>query len=289
MKPKVVFAGNRFAVCEEVLNGKFEVVKILVIKNSYLEKELISRNIRFIPIESKTHLIQFIESIDFDLFISNGLPHKLPISELTQGNSKRFINIHPSYLPDLRGADPVPGAILFRRDSGATCHEMNDEIDQGDIIARVKIPYSPFWDVLGLYQLSFVAEREVFRQAVQSNFKSRIVQENSEDLIYYTFKDKDLQINLDDGAEITVARVKAFCNRSKGAILKLEGAELKIFDAEILDTQISQEILKLYDASNFEVISAIEDQMIISLHGVLVKFKKIVGELSEIKKGFILK
>ena len=45
---------------------------------------------------------------------------------------KKYVNIHPSFLPDLRGIDPVLGSILFKRDAGATCHIMSEKIDAGD-------------------------------------------------------------------------------------------------------------------------------------------------------------
>ena len=91
----------------------------------------------------------------------------MPINKIKKG---RYTNIHPSYLPDLKGIDPVLGSIKFSRDGGATCHEINERIDDGPIISRIKIPFTKDLDVTVLYQLSFVAEKEVFNEAFKNNF-----------------------------------------------------------------------------------------------------------------------
>lgn len=53
--------------------------------------------------------------------------------------------------------------LLFDRSCGATCHIMDDNIDTGDIISRVKIPTTPDIEAGILYQLCFKAEVEVFK------------------------------------------------------------------------------------------------------------------------------
>ncbi len=285
---RIIFAGNRIGVLEEILALNLNLVQTLSIKKSYLERELESRNLPYTSIESKAQLLQLLNSEDYDCFISNGLPYKLPITELKAGSDKQFINIHPSYLPDLRGADPVPGAILFRRDSGATCHVMNDELDKGDIIAQVRIPFDPFWDALGLYQISFVAEREAFKAAAKRDFRPELVQADSTGLIYYTFKESDLNIDLDEPPQNTISRVKAFCNRSKGARFQYKNKLFKVYDAELLRANISGQIFELTSVSHRQVFSVIEDQMVIRLGNSLVKFKKIEGDLNEIKSGDFL-
>ena len=133
---RFVFAGNRFYVLEEMLAEGLDLVQILAVENSYLQRVLTKKGIEFTVIESKKHLVSVLAETAFDIFLANGCPFILPISRLSDGR-KTFLNVHPSPLPDLRGTDPVPGSLLHGRDSGATCHVMDDGVDTGPIIARV--------------------------------------------------------------------------------------------------------------------------------------------------------
>ena len=160
---KFVFAGNRFYVLEQMLLRELNLVHILAVRGSYLQRVLEQKGVEFTVVESKGQLIETIEATDFDYFVANGCPYILPITQLSTGE-KKFVNVHPSALPDLRGADPVPGALLHERDAGATCHVMDDGIDTGGIIARVVIPNTPDLECGLLYQLSFLAEAEVFQR-----------------------------------------------------------------------------------------------------------------------------
>ena len=75
-------------------------------------------------------------------------------------------------MPDLRGKSPINGAILYERKAGVTCHYMNDNIDDGDIISQIPIDYSEDLDAGLLYQLSFSAEGDVFEMAYKNSFKT---------------------------------------------------------------------------------------------------------------------
>jgi methionyl-tRNA formyltransferase len=279
-----VFAGNRFHVLNEMIKLNLNIKQIFAVKDSYLESELKTQQIPYSVILSKKDLVRQLSSLNFEFFISNGLPYKLPITELSNG-VKQFINIHPSYLPDLRGADPVPGSILYQRDSGATCHCMNDEFDKGDIIERVKISYSKSWTAATLYQLSFKAEREVFLKAFEKRFENSIVQIETDDLIYYSFKPSDLEINLEESPDMILARIKAFNNKTKGAFFVYDNEIYKVFDAEIISDVKINEIESFIALNDRLIVIAAEDSLIVFLQNQLVQFKQIKGDLSKFKSG----
>ncbi|QQO08937.1 methionyl-tRNA formyltransferase [Breznakiella homolactica] len=53
------------------------------------------------------------------------------------------INIHPSLLPEYRGATPIPAAILGReRETGITIQKLTLAMDAGDILAQERLPLS---------------------------------------------------------------------------------------------------------------------------------------------------
>ncbi len=105
------------------------------------------------------HLIPFIESFDdevtqtieplndeilegIDFIISYGYRHiiKKPILEQFKD---RAINLHISYLPWNRGADPNLWSFLEDTPKGVTIHYLDDGIDTGDIITQDEIEYYP--------------------------------------------------------------------------------------------------------------------------------------------------
>ncbi|WP_323824214.1 hypothetical protein, partial [Pseudomonas aeruginosa] len=112
----------------------------------------------------------------------------------------------------------------MKRDSGATCHIMNDGIDEGDIIEQICLPYNEFWDAVILYQITFVLERFVFIKSLEAKFKPKTKQQIQSDSVYYTFNESDRKIDFYRNSIDTVrAKVKAFNNKSKGAFFEYHG------------------------------------------------------------------
>jgi len=52
------------------------------------------------------------------------------------------LNIHPSYLPHGRGRDPVVWSIRHEHPAGVTLHEINEQVDEGDIWYQEEVPYT---------------------------------------------------------------------------------------------------------------------------------------------------
>jgi methionyl-tRNA formyltransferase len=282
---KFLFAGNRFYVLEQMLERELDLVQILAVEGSYLQRVLAQRGIDFTVIESKDHLISTLESIDFDYFVANGCPFILPISRLATGG-KQFVNVHPSPLPDLRGADPVPGALLHQRDAGATCHVMDDGIDTGGIIARVVIPNTPDLECGLLYQLSFLAEAEVFEAAFDRGFAVTADNPSGGDTIYYTRHEQDLDIDFAEPTPAIVARVRAWSTRSQGARFHAGGHMFRVFAAEEVTNAFVMTRLEQY-AEN-EVVFRYEASLLIRHGGSFLKLAAIDGDLARIEPGQIL-
>jgi len=200
------------------------------------------------------------------------LPYILPITQLKNGNNKSFINIHPSYLPDLKGLNPINGAILYKRDAGVTCHYMNDGIDTGDIIAQIKIPYSDDLDAGMLYALCFKAEADVFQMAYERNFETLKPQTQTQELIYYTIKDEDMIINLEkDPLQTVLAKTKAFSVGSKYAKLFFDNKSYKILTSEIITNPYVKQLSQKY--KNLEAFIKYDDVLIVRKDNECIKFR----------------
>ena len=275
---KYIFVGNRKFILEEMIKHKLDIVEIFVILGTHLESDMKNIGYSYRVISSKKELLEKLEHLEYDILISNGCPYILPISKMQK---KKYINIHPSLLPDLKGMDPVIGSILFNRDTGATCHVMDDTIDGGDIISQVKIPFSHDLDVSLLYQLSFLAEKESFVKALDNNFQSIEVQKNRDNLIYYSRKKEDRHITFEEDVSEIMNKIKAFNNKSQGAFFIYDGTKYKVFDIEIL----SNEYLNTY-ALNFkelQILFCYEDSIIFKKNNTIIKFHQVIGDLSAIK------
>jgi methionyl-tRNA formyltransferase len=274
---KYIFIGNRKFVLEEMLKRDIDIT-IFVIKDTHLQRDTLLEGISYTIIDTKKQLLELLDSLTFDVLISNGCPYILPISKMKK---KIYVNIHPSYLPDLKGIDPAHGSVLFKRDAGATCHIMTDQVDAGDIISRVKIPYSDDLDVSLVYQLSFIAEKQVFIDSLARKFIPTCEQEKRDDLIYYSKKPEDKIITFNESNEQLIAKIKAFNNKSQGCSFVYRGHEFKVYDIDIMHNVFLKEHSLLYEDN--KIIFCYEDCIIIKKAGELLKLGKIAGPFEKLQ------
>ena len=234
------FVGTRFNCLEKMIDLGLNLVCCATIKDSFAEKGLKEKELAYTTIESKQMLLELIGNTEFDVLVSNGCPYILPISKLRKGNEK-YINIHPSLLPDLRGTNPVNGSILFDRPQGTTCHYMDDGIDTGAIIAQTVVTEKPDLPLDLLYQLTFMSEADSFLKAYERDFKPLGCDQNTEGTIYYTRKETDQIIDENDSLEKIIKKVKAFQIDGQYARFIRNGTvyfvkDLFVFENEYLDT-----------------------------------------------------
>lgn len=284
---KYVFAGNRFFVLEKMLELNLPMVKIFALNDSVLVKELERRNISYEVIPPRREFVEILKALDFDILVTNGCPVILPITELTSRNNKLFVNVHPSFLPDLRGSDPVPGALLHGRMSGATCFVMDDKIDTGNIIAQIPIEMTDDLECGLLYQLSFIAEPEVFFLAFQRDFRPICAQTSSLDDIYYTRKESDLEINFQEDVEAICRRIRAFNSRSQGAYFFYKGSKIIVRDCEIVRNPF---LFNHFSAAEEnQVILNYEMKIILKKGSIFLKLKQITADdISHIRPGDVI-
>lgn len=249
---KYFFVGMRFYCLEEMLKLNLNIVNIVTLKGSFVEKECKKRKLKYKIVKNKNELIDLIIKTQFDILVSNGCPYILPISKIRKGN-ELYINIHPSLLPDLRGINPINGSILFDRPQGATCHYIDDGIDTGNIISQVRITKKSNIPLDLLYRLSFMAEAKAFVKAYKLGFKAQVKQSNKKG-IYYSRKEEDQIITKHDSLCLIERKVKAFqvegqyarvIRNNKTYIVK----DLSVIDVEFLSKEKykQNEIILIFD------------------------------------------
>ncbi len=106
---------------------------------------------------------------DFKLFIDSGYDlifslHCKQIFPPELVETIKCINIHPGYNPINRGWYPQIFSIIYDLETGATIHEMNEKLDDGNIIDR-KLVEKQLWDTSAtLYAKIVDAEFELLEK-----------------------------------------------------------------------------------------------------------------------------
>lgn len=263
---RYVYAGNRSTVLCRMLELGLNVQAIFPTAGSWLEKQATSLGPRCMPVTSKSQLVDHLNKEDFDVFISTGCKFILPISQLkSRSPQKVFVNVHPSPLPDLRGADPIPGAILFGRDSGVTCHLMDDGIDTGPIVASETIPYFDGLDSQLLYRACFSLEPRVFEIALNKGF-SPIGEgpQSSNKALYYSFREGDNAFRENDSSQQIVAKVRAFNTPAKRFIFQVGGEVFRALGAELIPKSFFASMGTKLANDGWKIILVIEDTLVMS-------------------------
>lgn len=259
---KYLFIGNRRFVLEELLKCS-DNVEVYVIDNTHLCKEPLLKNIKHTILKSKADVNNILKTKEYDVMISNGLPFILKPSELP---AKTLVNIHPSFLPDLRGVDPVLGAILFKRDAGASCHLIDEGIDTGPLISQVKIPFTLDLHASMLYPLSFKAEKMCFHQAWERNFQPLTTNPmNTDGTLYFTRSNDTRLLPLTGTDEEIIQVVKAFDNVNQGARFIINDTEWKCHDAWLSKNPFLLECIKTFKLNTIAMV--FEDTLVIKRNG----------------------
>jgi len=82
--------------------------------------------------------LQCIEDLQPDYIVSCGYRHIVPQSVL-EIPAEGCLNLHPSFLPFNRGANPNVWSIVDDTPAGVTLHYMDSGVDTGDIIAQQRV------------------------------------------------------------------------------------------------------------------------------------------------------
>ena len=108
--------------------------KLMVDTAQNLGLEVIQYNISL----NEKGFLQRIKNLNADLGVVASFNKKLP-KELLQLTKDGFINLHPSKLPDYRGANPYSHVIINgEEESAVTLHYMYENFDTGDLISQYR-------------------------------------------------------------------------------------------------------------------------------------------------------
>lgn len=106
--------------------------------------------------------LEMLRQREIDLIVSVGFRHIVP-EEYLEIPSRGAVNIHKSYLPYNRGANPNVWSIIEDNPAGVSVHYMTAEIDAGPIIDRRTVPVEPDDNARDLYERLEEAQIQQFK------------------------------------------------------------------------------------------------------------------------------
>lgn len=144
MKSVLVFAsgeGTNFEAIVEYFKGKEVKIELLCnVDGAGVIKRAKRLNVNFYIVRF-AQTFEFLKSKKYDLYVLAGYMRILPQGILDFG---KFVNIHPSLLPDFKGVDAIKRAFLSgKKETGVSVHYVNEEVDSGEIIAQQKCLIEP--------------------------------------------------------------------------------------------------------------------------------------------------
>ena len=148
------------------------------------------------------------------------------------------LNLHASLLPRWRGAAPIQAAIAAGdSETGITVMYMAEGLDTGDILLQRSVEILPNDTGGSLHdRLAQVAPEALLEslQLVAAANAPRIPQDNAFATYAPKLKREHGQIDWSESAEAIERKVRAY-NPWPGAFMKVDGQNLKVFSASVVD------------------------------------------------------
>ena len=148
------------------------------------------------------------------------------------------LNLHASILPRWRGAAPIQAAIAAGdSETGITVMYMAEGLDTGDILLQRSVEILPNDTGGSLHdRLAQVAPEALLEslQLVAAANAPRIPQDNAFATYAPKLKREHGQIDWSESAEAIERKVRAY-NPWPGAFMKVDGQNLKVFSASVVD------------------------------------------------------
>ncbi len=147
-----------------------------------------------------------------------------------------FINVHPSLLPEYRGATPIQNAIIDGKEkTGVSVIKMNEKIDGGPILSQKEVSLMSKITYEEAEKLLAEEGGDLLLDVIPSALKDELTftEQNEEEATYTkTLKKEDGKINWSDPAKDIERKVRAL-NPWPGTYGKMGEKTFKVLDAEV--------------------------------------------------------
>jgi phosphoribosylglycinamide formyltransferase-1 len=171
--------GNLQALINACRQSDYPAEIVLVISNKNNAFGLVRASRENIPAVFIDHKI-YPNRADFDAQIHNKLLEynieivclagfmRLLTEDFVNKWQNKMLNIHPSLLPDFKGANAVEDALKAKvKITGCTVHYVVPEMDAGPIILQKQVEVSEHDDLTSLSEKIHEAEHTIYPQALE--------------------------------------------------------------------------------------------------------------------------
>lgn len=158
----------------------------------------------------------FIDQNNIEFVVSYGYRYIIK-EEVLKHLPKRVINLHISYLPYNRGADPTFWSIIEKTQTGVTIHEVDAGLDTGDILVQEKTTISPQDTLRSIYARHQQVLQNLFKRHWLEIKQHKIISiKQSKSGTYHRSKDKDFYLkNLGNNwLDIPLQEIFLYLNKS---------------------------------------------------------------------------
>lgn len=148
---------------------------------------------------------------DPDLVISYNYRHLIK-REILDLLKRPAVNLHISYLPWNRGADPNPWSLLENTPSGVTIHLIDEGIDTGAILFQRKVNFAAQDALSNSYQRLQMEIQDLFKQnwqAIKNNHLKPLSQNGSGSFHALKDREKFLACLGTEGWDVPIEKFKA--------------------------------------------------------------------------------
>ena len=146
--------------------------------------------------------------------------------------SRMCLNIHPSLLPEYRGAAPIQRALLDGHDrTGVTVFRLAKAMDAGEILRQSEIKIEPSENASDLYERLSKIGCEIASEALENEMKFT-KQDESLATIAPKLEKQEFLLTVESSAQKFVNTVRAL-DMSGGAYMTIDGKRLKVWRARL--------------------------------------------------------
>ncbi|WP_394181246.1 formyltetrahydrofolate deformylase [Yoonia maritima] len=198
VKPKVIIMVSRFGHCLNDLLYRWKIgalpIEIVAVISNHMDyqKVVVNHDIPFHCIkvtkenkpEAEAQIMQVVEDTEADLIVLARYMQILS-DQMCQKMSGKIINIHHSFLPSFKGANPYKQA--FEKGVkliGATSHYVTADLDEGPIIEQdvVRVTHAQSND--DYVALGRDVEASVFARAIHAHVHGRVFLNGNKTVVF---------------------------------------------------------------------------------------------------------
>lgn len=199
----------------------------------------LEKGLKVLQFEKVNQHIDDIKKLDFDIFVTASFGQILSREFLELGLG---INVHPSLLPDLRGATPIQTALMQNRKyTGVTIQRMVYEMDAGDIIEQKRVDIANDDDYMSLESKLSKVSCELLLEALDKIQTRSVVfcEQKGEPTFTKLIKKEDGFLDFHDNAENLYGKVRGIAH-NPGCFFFLDQNRIKVVKAKLSEKRCDE-------------------------------------------------